>query len=137
MSFAERNPHVFRILMSQGEVEKVIRAISMQALADERKRQYKKGKIEGLFWKHLNNDLTSIGEVGFTFYVINWWLDNKDKASRDEVIRTLVNVRRFGVEIPKNGKPDFLTQKQQDIGLPSSLAVMTEVKGAPKRKRGG
>ncbi|MBL4697659.1 MAG: TetR/AcrR family transcriptional regulator [Phycisphaerales bacterium] len=109
ISFAESYPSMFRIIMNTGKAEKSGRTIVAEMIEKTRRVQYPKGKVDGVFWPHLHETVTAVFETGVVFVVLDWWLDNPSKASRNDILKTLVNVRRYGVEIPNDSGHDFLT----------------------------
>ncbi len=109
VSFAEAYPDLFRILMSPGALAARAQGNLAQMIVEVRRAQYPQGKADGLFWPELDEQLTAIAETGVVFAVLTWWMDNPDKAARADIVAVLVNLRRFGVEIPPDAGPDWLT----------------------------
>lgn len=108
VNFAEANPQMFRIMMKGGKTETKARKMMTEMIASVRRSQYQEGIEAGLFWPNIHPELTSIFETGVVFVVLEWWLDHPDSATKEDVIATLVNLRRFGVERPGGDGPDFL-----------------------------
>lgn len=109
VSFAESYPDLFRLLMSPGSLAADAQGGLAQMIVEVRRAQYPQGKAEGLFWPSLNEPLAAVAETGLVFATLRWWMDHKDQASREDIVAILVNLRRYGVEIPPEGGPDFLT----------------------------
>lgn len=108
-AYAEKFPDLFRILMTQSRQSQATRGALADLIADLRRLQYPPGKEDGLFWPDLPEEIAAIAETGLVFVVLDWWMDNKDRASREEIIAALVNLRRYGVERPPEAGPDFAT----------------------------
>lgn len=109
VAFAESQPDLFRMLMAPGALADATRNALAQMIVDVRRAQYPQGKAQGLFWPELDEQIAAIAETGVVFVVLNWWMENPEKASRAEVVAALVNLRRYGVERPPADGPDFIT----------------------------
>ncbi len=109
VAYAEKFPDLFRILMTQSRQGSMTRGALADLIADLRRVQYPPGKEDGLFWPDLPEEIAAIAETGMVFVVLDWWMDNHDRISREEIIAALVNLRRYGVERPPADGPDFAT----------------------------
>lgn len=98
VDFAQGNSDMFRLMFSRMGGENPQQRQLVNMVADIRIQQLCDGQKTGRFLRHVDPQTTAIGEIGFFFHLIDWWLANPGMASREQVIDTLVKVRMFGVE---------------------------------------
>jgi AcrR family transcriptional regulator len=98
VDFAKAYSDLFRLLLSRGGADNPLQRSLIDAIALVRTEQLQKGIESGRFFTHLRPEITARGEIGFAYHILDWWLDNPDAASREDIIASLVDVRMFGVE---------------------------------------
>lgn len=103
VDFAQGNSDLFRLLFARVSAVNPLQRQLIEMVAEMRSRQLREGRESGRFLAHVDPVTTAIGEIGFFYHLIDWWLANPDKVSREQVIETLVRIRMFGVEA--HGRP--------------------------------
>ncbi len=98
VEFARDYGDLFRLLLSRGGPDDPLQRQLVDLIAQVRLEQLEKGKKSGRFYTNVHPEITARGEIGFVYHVLDWWLSNPDKASLDELIQSLVDIRMFGVE---------------------------------------
>lgn len=98
VGFAEAYGALFRIMLSRGSSDNPMQQSVMEAIVKLRKIELKAGQEAGMFRQDLNPELAARTEVGAVFHLLDWWIAHPKKASREEIISTLMTIRRFGVE---------------------------------------
>lgn len=98
VDYAHGNQDLFRLLFSRVGGENPLQRQLIEMVAELRTEQLREGKKTGRFRAGIDPLTTAIGEAGFFYHLIDWWLSNPEKADREQVIETLVQVRMFGVE---------------------------------------
>lgn len=98
VAFAESYGALFRLLLSRGGSDDPMERTVVDAITEQRTKELIEGQREGLFRADLNPALAARCEVGAVFHLLDWWLSDMSKASREEIISTLMTFRRYGVE---------------------------------------
>lgn len=92
--FAEQNKDLMRIALNTDSSE-LLKGVDIFApIVEMRVKQLKKGAENGNVNRNINPLIAARAEIGMMLSVVLWWLDNKDKASRQDVIETLTLLRR-------------------------------------------
>ena len=92
--FAEQNRDLMRIALNTDSSE-LLKGVDIFApIVEMRIKQLKKGAEKGNVNRTINPLIAARAEIGMMMSVILWWFDNKDKASRQDVIETLTILRR-------------------------------------------
>lgn len=92
--FAEQNRDLMRIALNTDSSE-LLKGVDIFApIVEMRVKQLKKGAEKGNVNRSINPLIAARAEIGMMMSVILWWLDNKEKASRQDVIETLTTLRR-------------------------------------------
>lgn len=92
--FAEQNRDLMRIALNTDSSE-LLKGVDIFApIVEMRVKQLKKGAENGNVNRNINPLIAARAEIGMMMSVILWWLDNKDKASRQDVVETLTTLRR-------------------------------------------
>lgn len=94
IEFAERNRNLMRIALDSSAPELAEQPDIFAPLIDIRIRELKQGINEGHINPRINPEIGARAEIGMMMSVIQWWLNNRDKAGREEVIETLTQLRR-------------------------------------------
>jgi len=92
--FAEQNRDLMRIALNTDSSELLKGVDIFSPIVDMRVKQLKKGAEKGDVNRSINPLIAARAEIGMMMSVILWWLDNKDKASRQDVIETLTLLRQ-------------------------------------------
>lgn len=92
--FAEQNRDLMRIALNTDSSE-LLKGVDIFApIVEMRVKQLKKGAEKGNVNRSINPLIAARAEIGMMMSVILWWLDNKEKASRQDVTETLTTLRR-------------------------------------------
>jgi len=92
--FAEQNRDLMRIALNTDSSELLKGVDIFEPIVELRIKQIKKGIESGNVNRSINPLIAARAEIGMMLSVILWWLDNKDKASRSDLIETLTLLRR-------------------------------------------
>jgi len=92
--FAEQNRDLMRIALNTDSSELLKGVDIFEPIVELRIKQIKKGIENGNVNRSINPLIAARAEIGMMLSVILWWLDNKDKASRSDLIETLTLLRR-------------------------------------------
>lgn len=92
--FAEQNRDLMRIALNTDSSELLKGVDIFSPIVDMRVKQLKKGAENGNVNRSINPLIAARAEIGMMMSVILWWLDNKDKASRQDLIETLTILRK-------------------------------------------
>lgn len=92
--FAEQNRDLMRIALNTDSSELLKGVDIFSPIIDMRVKQLKKGAENGNVNRSINPLIAARAEIGMMMSVILWWLDNKDKAPRQDVIETLTLLRK-------------------------------------------
>ncbi len=98
VAFAESHGPLFRLLMSRGGGEDSLRREVVDAITALRVSEFEAGRHAGWVRPGLDYEAAARCEVGAVFHLLDWWLDDPSRMDRDQLIRTLSDFRRFGVE---------------------------------------
>ncbi len=98
VSFAESYGALFRLLLARGGSDDPLERGVVDEITKLRAKELKAGQKAGIFRPDLNPALAARCEVGAVFHLLDWWLSDPKKASREEIISTLMTFRRYGVE---------------------------------------
>lgn len=92
--FAEQNRDLMRIALNTDSSELLKGVDIFEPIVELRIKQIKKGAESGNVNRSINPLIAARAEISMMLSVILWWLDNKDKASRNDLIETLTLLRR-------------------------------------------
>jgi len=92
--FAEQNRDLMRIALNTDSSELLKGVDIFEPIVEMRIKQIKKGIETGNVNRSIIPLIAARAEIGMMMSVILWWLDNKDKTPRNEVIETLTILRR-------------------------------------------
>lgn len=92
--FAEQNRDLMRITLNTDSSELLKGIDIFTPIVEMRVKQLKKGAEKGNVNRNINPLIAARAEIGMMMSVILWWLDNKEKASRQDVMETLTTLRR-------------------------------------------
>jgi AcrR family transcriptional regulator len=92
--FAEQNRDLMRIALNTDSSE-LLKGVDIFApIVEMRVKQLKKGAENGNLNRSINPLIAARAEIGMMLSVILWWLDNREKASKQDLIETLTILRR-------------------------------------------
>ena len=97
VAFAQVYGPLFRLLLSRGSGDPMQREV-VDAIAELRVAELIEGQAEGWARRDLDPQATARCEVGAVFHLLDWWIDNPDRFTPDQLVEQLCIVRRFGVE---------------------------------------
>ena len=80
---------LFRELMQREVVD---------AIADLRVPELLEGQAEGWIRRDIDPKAAARCEVGAVFHLLDWWIDNPDQYTAEQIVDQLCIARRFGVE---------------------------------------
>jgi len=92
--FAEQNRDLMRIALNTDSSELLKGVDIFDPIIEMRIKQIKKGIEAGNVNRSINPLIAARAEVGMMMSVILWWLDNRDKSSKNDVIETLTLLRK-------------------------------------------
>lgn len=98
VAFAEAYGPLFRLLLSRGGGDDPMRREVVDAITALRVSEFEDGRQAGWVRPGLDFEAAARCEVGAVFHLLDWWLDDPSRMDREELIRTLSDFRRFGVE---------------------------------------
>ncbi|WP_421790827.1 TetR/AcrR family transcriptional regulator [Hyphobacterium sp.] len=98
VAFAETYGSLFRLMLARGGGEDPIQREVIDAVTELRVKEFEEGRVVG--WVRPGQNLKAVArcEVGAVFHLLDWWLDDPARMDREELIGTLSNFRRFGLE---------------------------------------
>jgi len=92
--FAEKNRDLMRIALNTDSSELLKGVDIFDPIIEMRIKQIKKGIEAGNVNRSINPLIAARAEVGMMMSVVLWWLDNREKASKHDVIDTLTLLRQ-------------------------------------------
>lgn len=98
VAFAQIYGPLFRLLLSRGASDDPMQREVVDAITDLRTEELKAGQEEGWARRDLVPHAAARCEVGSVFHLLDWWLDNPDAMTAEELVEQLSTIRRFGVE---------------------------------------
>ena len=102
VSYAEQHRDLVRIIFSNDSEAASIEADALTRLAAGLEGRLRRDRDEGWFPAGLDPAVCARAHVGMTAHLIDWWTEDPSRASREDVIETLVRLQ-FA---PSNGRPD-------------------------------
>lgn len=96
VSFAERQRDMVRILFSTDSESASVEADALSRLAGGLEARLRREQEEGQFPADLDPAVCARAHVGMTAHLIDWWTQDPSRASREDVIETLVRLRFAG-----------------------------------------
>ncbi|HEY2773362.1 MAG TPA: TetR/AcrR family transcriptional regulator [Candidatus Binatia bacterium] len=103
--YAERNRSVVRILFSTDAEAASIEADAMTRLAAGLEGRLRRDREEGKFPADLDPAVCARAHVGMTTHLIDWWTQDPSRASREDVIETLVRLQFSWPDGPERRQP--------------------------------
>lgn len=98
VAFAQLYGPLFRLLLSRGAADQPMQREVVDAIAALRITELEQGKKEGWVRADVRSEAAARCEVGAVFHLLDWWLDNPDLMTDEDLVDQLCLVRRFGVE---------------------------------------
>ncbi|WP_203291935.1 TetR/AcrR family transcriptional regulator [Maricaulis parjimensis] len=98
VAFAALHGPLFRLLLSRGAGDDPIQREVVDAIAQLRVSELRQGQADGWARPDLNPEAAARCEVGAVFHLLDWWLDDRERMSEEDLIDQLCLIRRFGVE---------------------------------------
>jgi AcrR family transcriptional regulator len=96
VEFAERNRDVVRILFSTDSEAASVEADALSRLAGGLEARLRREREEGRFPDDLEPAVCARAHVGMTAHLIDWWTQDPSRASREDVVETLVRLQFAG-----------------------------------------
>jgi AcrR family transcriptional regulator len=93
VEFAERNRDVVRILFSTDSEAASVEADALTRLSGGLEARLRREREEGRFPEDLEPAVCARAHVGMTAHLIDWWTQDPSRASREDVIETLVRLQ--------------------------------------------
>jgi len=94
--FAEHNRDVVRILFSTDAEAASVEADALSRLAGGLEARLRRERDEGQFPADLEPAVCARAHVGMTAHLIDWWTQDPARASREDIIETLVRLQFVG-----------------------------------------
>ncbi|MCA1807069.1 MAG: TetR/AcrR family transcriptional regulator [Actinobacteria bacterium] len=96
VSFAEHQRDMVRILFSTDSEAASVEADALSRLAGGLEARLRREQEEGQFPTDLDPAVCARAHVGMTAHLIDWWTQDPSRASREDVVETLVRLRFAG-----------------------------------------
>lgn len=96
VSFAENNRDVVRILFSTDSEAASVEADALSRLAGGLEARLRREREEGRFPEDLEPAVCARAHVGMTAQLLDWWTQDPSRASRENVVETLVRLQFTG-----------------------------------------
>ena len=96
VTFAERNRDVVRIIFSTDSEAASVEADALTRLAGGLEARLRREQEDGSFPSDLDPAVCARAHVGMTAHLIDWWTQEPSRASREDVVETLVRLRFAG-----------------------------------------
>lgn len=94
LEFAEQNRDLMRIAMDSSAPEPHQQTDLFKPLIDIRIRELEKGVKEGHINPSIHPEVAARAEIGMMLSVIQWWLGNRSKATKEQLVDTMTQLRR-------------------------------------------
>jgi AcrR family transcriptional regulator len=96
VAFAENNRDLVRIIFSTDAEAASVEADALTSLATGLETRFRRERDEGVFPNDLDPIVCARAHVGMTAHLIDWWTQDPSRASREDVIETLVRMQFVG-----------------------------------------
>lgn len=96
VSFAEANRDVIRILFTTDAEAASVEADALSRLVGGLEARLRREKEDGRFPHDLDPVVCARAHVGMTAHLIDWWTQDPTRASRDDIVDTLVRLQFAG-----------------------------------------
>lgn len=96
VSFAEANRDVIRILFSTDAEAASVEADALSRLVGGLEARLSREQEDGRFPRDLDPVVCARAHVGMTAHLIDWWTQDPTRASRDDIVDTLVRLQFAG-----------------------------------------
>lgn len=93
VTFAEQHRDLVRILFSTDSEAASVEADAMTRLAAGLEGRLRRDRDEGWFPADLDPAVCARAHVGMTAHLIDWWTEDPSRASRENIIETLVRLQ--------------------------------------------
>jgi AcrR family transcriptional regulator len=98
VAFAHDFGPLFRLMLSRGAADDPMQREVVDAITALRVEELIEGQAAGWARSDLKPEAAARCEVGAVFHLLDWWLENPDRMSQEQLIEQLSLVRRFGIE---------------------------------------
>jgi AcrR family transcriptional regulator len=93
VSFAEERSDLFHFMMGERSGQVAVHNVFFDELNDQRCESIRQGIEKGDFRPNLDPMLTALADMGATTEIIQWWLRNPGRLTREDVIEHLIDLR--------------------------------------------
>ena len=93
VDFAENSRDIVRILFSTDSEAASVEADALTSLAAGLEARLRRESEDGLFPRDLDPAVCARAHVGMTAHLIDWWTQDPSRASREDIIETLVRMQ--------------------------------------------
>jgi len=100
VAFAETNRDLIRIIFSTDTEAASVEADALTSLSTGLEARFRRERDEGAFPNDLDPVVCARAHVGMTAHLIDWWTQDPSRASREDVIETLVRMQFVGPRSP-------------------------------------
>ena len=94
IEFAEQNKDYLRIALNTAAPDSSDKSDLFKPLIDIRMTELKKGIKDGHINHGIHPEIGARAEIGMLLSVVHWWLANRNKASKEQLLNTLLHLRR-------------------------------------------
>ena len=93
VAFAEERSELWNFVMGDNGGQVAAHDIFFAQLNEQRCEEIRGGIERGAFRPELNPMVTALADIGATTEIIQWWLRNPDKMTREAVVEHLIDLR--------------------------------------------
>lgn len=94
IDFAEKNKDLMRIALDNSVPDSNDKTDLFKPLIELRMDELKKGIKDGHIHRGIHPEIGARAEIGMILSVVNWWLANRNKATKEQLLNTLTHLRR-------------------------------------------
>lgn len=92
-AFAEEHQDLFRIMVAERTSQSIAHNVFFANLNEQRRQTIAAGVRAGRFRRELDPLLTAVADFGITTEIVQWWLANRKRMTKQHVIDKLVDLR--------------------------------------------
>lgn len=93
VGFAEERSDMWKFIVGERSGRVSAHDIFFEKLSEQRCEEVRQGIERGEFRDNLDPMVTALADIGATTEIIQWWLRNPDKMSREDLIEHLIDLR--------------------------------------------
>jgi AcrR family transcriptional regulator len=93
VGFAEERGEMFGFIMGERSGQVAAHDVFFDRLNAQRCEMIEQGISSGEFRANLNPMVTALADIGATTEIIQWWLNNRDSMTREQLVEHLIDLR--------------------------------------------